>query len=291
MHPHLQVAVDDDGAGFAAAPAGGPVKPPVVVDPLELRNSVTGSNHPFLARDKAKHAKTQTQRITEMPCSRDVVKSPLTTGELVFVGLLDAENNYTFEGEFAIGMGRVQSWSTGHVTVQWLSRRGWTRKFEWPKNPMFDACTIKTQQAVSQPLKVEVVLPLTIKMTPGSKHLPDKPLTDGDQRICLTKACVDELREFLRMKTPSFIRTVADPKDWRVDDDSGDSDRDSDRDSEAADDSEEEAESEAGGEEEIDSNGSVADDVDMDAPPPTPPGNPPKRRRERNFPRACQGKK
>ena len=233
----------------AAAPVAAPQHPPGPEKPLTVRNSVTGTNHPWAARDRDLHAHTRAVSIAERTSTVD--PTSLKVGSLFFIKLSTLHSDQPqFEGahhpptppptpptqarmhmharthahmhtqcigELAIGLGRLASIDTTSSTfiIHWTSRRDWHRQFEWPKNPMFDACKAAGSQAVSTPLPFSLIVNVAVQLTPSSAHDPHQPLSANGQRFCLLKKCVDELREFCEKRIPEYIRTVTNPQvDW-----------------------------------------------------------------------------
>ena len=80
---------------------------------------------------------------------------------------------------------------------------------------MFDACKTNGQQAVSSLLPFSSIVNVVVQFTPSSVHDPHKPLVHKEQRLCLVKKCVDELREFCKVRIPAVIQTVPNPEAWQ----------------------------------------------------------------------------
>lgn len=189
--PHLNTTTAQPPAAPAAASSSAPAE---IQKGLALQNSVTGTNHPKRNRDKdADTYKTQLQVSTLPRCLADVELK-----KLHFVALL------SFEGEMAVGVGRVSaritSGSVLAAEVEWLVRRGWSddRKkvgFLWGKSPMFDPYKPDGRVAKNKH-PITDFLPVEVELTEGSTHNQAKSLTNSKQRFCITNRCVVRLREY-----------------------------------------------------------------------------------------------
>ena len=198
---HLNTARAPPSLAPAAASSSSPAE---IQKGLALENSVTGTNHPKRLRDKdAEVYKTQVE-VSSLPRHLADVE----VKHLYFVALP------SFEGEMAVGLGRVSaritSGSTRAADVEWLVRRGWSDVedqpgFLWGKSPMFDPYKVQGRVAKNEHPLTDF-LPVEVELTDGSTHIQAKSLTHAKQRFCITHRCVVRLREYCRVVRTELIR-------------------------------------------------------------------------------------
>jgi hypothetical protein len=176
---------------------------------LPLENSVTGTNHPKKARDKAAEAYRTRLEVSQLPRSLPCV---VELKQLYFIALPE------FEGEMSVGIGRVcklveAGEQVTAATVEWLQRRGWSNTpketgFYWGKSPMFDAFKDGWKVATNEH-PIADFLPVRVELTEGSVHAKSSSLTHKQQRFCLQASCVVRLKEFCALVRPELLNNQA----------------------------------------------------------------------------------
>ena len=197
---HLKAA-DVASVVRAAAPQSGASSSAGITMGLAMENSVTGTNYPKRERDKEDEIYKMKVAVSQLPHALSEVQ----LRELYFVALPN------FEGEFAVGVGRVvniidaSEKAKTKVEVEWLQRRGWADVFSWSKSPMFDAFKIGRKVEKSAHPICDF-LPVAVELTGKANHLNTASLADKRQRFCLQAKCVDQLREYCNHIRPELIR-------------------------------------------------------------------------------------
>eukprot|EP00965_Chrysotila_dentata_P111378 3682098-Pleurochrysis_carterae.AAC.1 len=180
-----------------------------VRDDSAIINGVTGINAPRSARRQALGIAQQDTTIDALGISRTTV----AVGELVFVGVPGV-----FEGEFAVGLGRITSGpdQDGDVQVEWLKRVGMsytpgTQGYSWKGSPTFHAwvTNARTQQVSTNTQPLSDILPVPVRLTNKSTHFENLPLTHKEQKIRLTAKTVAMLRQFCEEKLPNLYCAAA----------------------------------------------------------------------------------
>jgi len=176
---------------------------------LPLENSVTGTNHPKKAREKAAEAYRTRVEVSQFPPS---LPSVVQMKQLYFIALPE------FEGEMSVGIGRVcklveAGEQVTAATVEWLQRRGWSNDitetgFYWGKSPMFDAFKDGWKVATNEHPAADF-LPVRVELTEGSMHAKSSSLTSKQQRFCLQASCVVRLKEFCALVRPELLNNQA----------------------------------------------------------------------------------
>eukprot|EP00965_Chrysotila_dentata_P196321 6177504-Pleurochrysis_carterae.AAC.1 len=185
---------------------------PTAEPPPALPNSVTGTNYLPSARRREVSAHALRTRVASMPTS--LTADAIVAGQLYFINIPD------FEGELRVGLGRVEAEMSEDGTkrrVNWLQRRVWSNNpaeddFLWQLTPRFKAARQQHSRLTQSSFEpTEAFLPVPSELTTSwGHHEPTLPLAHKKQRFKLTKRCMTQLIEFIRLTRPELRRSPND---------------------------------------------------------------------------------
>ena len=201
--PHQPAATAGPAAGAAAA-AGteaaveGDKEPPLPPNPA-LVNGATGGNNRKLSK---KHAKADSAVISQA----NALKAKGIPADELKVNSLHFAVTPTFEGEFAVGLVRIESpESNGKVGIAWWKRKGVDLPAKWSETPTFEPF-MPSGKVEKHQVEADTLLSPPIILTPTSSaaYKPAAKSIAG-QTVRLKKDCITLLRTFLTIHRPELI--------------------------------------------------------------------------------------
>ena len=109
------------------------------------------------------------------------------------------------EGEFSVGLVRIEKVLQASAEIAWFYRVGWEEKHEWPDNPVFKPHMLD-RRVERQEVGLESLLSVPVKLTSGSaKSFKSDAASIAGQSVKLEKACVNLLRTFLEIHREDLI--------------------------------------------------------------------------------------
>tara|TARA_B110001452_G_scaffold101705_1_gene84383 strand:+ start:387 stop:3554 length:3168 start_codon:yes stop_codon:yes gene_type:complete len=195
------LVVASSAAGGEAGPSNAAAS--LYSQPAALVNSVTGGNNSRLARA---HGQRDVAVVTAATALRASGVESVSLHQLCFAVTPEPE------GEFSVGVVRIEKVLHATVEIAWFYRVGWEEKHAWPDNPTFKPYMKGTGQrkVEKQEVGLESLLAVPVTLTGGSvsSFKPDAPSIAG-QSIKLEKACVTLLRTFLEIHRVDLIAADA----------------------------------------------------------------------------------
>lgn len=193
-HSNVQRNGEDGSAGRCSGSSQG-----TSAAALPLVNSVTGIGNSKRQRKKAVSSQNTAIAIAAMPPH----PSSVERGDLIFA-VLDR-----FEGEFAVGLARVEdAQSSADLELVWCERQD--KGFAWKSNPVFKVCMTtsgRQRRVATARTSLQTVLPVPVLLTEAS-HAAFKPTASlAGQNLRLQKACVQMLRDYCVARNPSLIQS------------------------------------------------------------------------------------
>ena len=166
-----------------------PTQPPQTKNmvPAAVVNKVTGANAPKLAK---KHAATDHSVLEEARKLSPKGNPSASKGQLCFAVTPDPD------GEFSVGLVRIDKCANGLVDYSW-----WERKSEshaWPDTPVFEPFMPNGRVEKQTGVDPETLLSVPVSLTDGSAKVcqPNAKSIAG-QTVRLKKDCITLLRAFV----------------------------------------------------------------------------------------------
>ena len=184
----------------ALVPSAAPAPPPApALRAAAVINKITGANAPRLQKKHATASEAVAAQVAVLP------PKGVTS---VDVGALCFAVTDESDGEFSLGLVRIDKVNVATVDFSWWQRRG--DSDVWPDTPTFDPYMVKGRVEKQTGVERETLLAVPVELTPASKaeYKPEAKSIAG-QSVRLSKACMTLLRAFLDLHRTDLINDVA----------------------------------------------------------------------------------